>query len=213
MGACRDHNNRWRYRKWITGRDGSRVRIKGTPSLDTKAAAEQAERDHIERALVGEPAEPVAIRSEPKRKEEPLTLRRFVEEIWWPKFRTGGGRRGVNSYATLMEKDTYFRVAHSPGARRASARQPHERGPHGLLRSVARVWLQEEGTRHQLDKKQSGSEETREIRRAEGPREATEGIEREVGEEHPHDAANAIRVRGEVGVPRPYARTAGCRRS
>ena len=103
MGAYRDHRNKWRYRKWITVGDGSRVRIKGTPSLDTKVAAEQAEREHIARVLAGEPDQSIVDRSEPKRKEDALTVCKFVEEIWWPKFRTGGGRRGVNSYTTLME--------------------------------------------------------------------------------------------------------------
>jgi integrase len=38
--------------------DGSRPRIEGTPSLNTKLAAENAERAHIERALRGEPISP-----------------------------------------------------------------------------------------------------------------------------------------------------------
>jgi len=55
MGAYRDTEGRWRYRKWITLGDGTRTRIKGTPSLNTKVAADQAEREHIARALAGKP--------------------------------------------------------------------------------------------------------------------------------------------------------------
>jgi integrase len=42
---------RWRYRKWVTLLDGRKVRINGRPSIDTKAAAEAAERAHINRLL------------------------------------------------------------------------------------------------------------------------------------------------------------------
>jgi integrase len=112
MGAHRDEKGRWRYRKWFTRSDGTGVRIKGTPALNTKVAAEQAERDHIARVLRGEDGDAPkrATAQHASRKEDDLTLRRFVEEIWWPKFRTGGGRRGVNSYTTLMEKDMHLRV-------------------------------------------------------------------------------------------------------
>lgn len=41
--------NQWRYRKWVGLRDGRRVRISGTPAINTKQAAEAAERAHIER--------------------------------------------------------------------------------------------------------------------------------------------------------------------
>jgi len=40
--------NQWRYRKWVGLRDGRRVRISGTPAINTKQAAEAAERAHIE---------------------------------------------------------------------------------------------------------------------------------------------------------------------
>src|SRR6185312_3242631 len=113
MGAYRDRKGLWRYRKWFTKSDGNGVRIKGTPALNTKIAAEQAEREHIARVLRSEvvPVVPVQM-PEPitPRKEDELTLAKFVQEIWWPKFRTGGGRRGVNSYTTLMEKDMHLRV-------------------------------------------------------------------------------------------------------
>jgi integrase len=41
----------WRYRKKVKLPDGSKVRVSGTPSINTKLAAEDAERAHIERTL------------------------------------------------------------------------------------------------------------------------------------------------------------------
>ncbi len=59
MPAYRDRRSGiWRYRKRVRLHDGSRPRIEGTPSLNTKLAAEQAERAHIERLLRGEPDKP-----------------------------------------------------------------------------------------------------------------------------------------------------------
>jgi integrase len=45
------HRNRWRYRKWVTLRDGRKVRVSGTPAVNTNQAAEAAERAHVERVL------------------------------------------------------------------------------------------------------------------------------------------------------------------
>jgi len=97
MGAYRDNQGTWRYRKWITLLDGTGTRVKGTPAINTKLEAERAERAHIERVLRGG-CEPVE-RSSPvleRRKEEPLTLSKFVEEIWWPKYRAGGAERQLH---------------------------------------------------------------------------------------------------------------------
>ena len=41
----------WRYRKQVTLPDGTKHRVAGTPAINTKAAAEKAERDHVERVL------------------------------------------------------------------------------------------------------------------------------------------------------------------
>lgn len=41
----------WRYRKRVTLPDGRSVRIAGTPAINTKRAAEEAERAHVERVL------------------------------------------------------------------------------------------------------------------------------------------------------------------
>jgi hypothetical protein len=53
MGAYRDQHGRWRYRKRIELLDGGYVRVKGSPALNTKAAAEEAERAHIQRTIRG----------------------------------------------------------------------------------------------------------------------------------------------------------------
>ena len=95
MGAYRDEHGRWRYRKRIQLFDGSFIRLKGSPALNTKAGAETAERAHIERALRGELGA--------KAKKEVLTLEKFVGEVWWPKYGLVGGSRGVSSTTTLME--------------------------------------------------------------------------------------------------------------
>jgi site-specific recombinase XerD len=66
MAVRRDaRNGQWRYRKRITLPDGRRVRLTGTPMVNTRTAAEDAERAHVERVLRGEPVKP------PERKEVP----------------------------------------------------------------------------------------------------------------------------------------------
>lgn len=52
MPAYRDtRSGRWRYRKVIQLPDGRKTRLSGTPTKNTKQAAEEAERQHAERAL------------------------------------------------------------------------------------------------------------------------------------------------------------------
>ena len=73
MPAYRDRRSEaWRYRKRVRLLDGSTKRVEGTPSLNTKLAAEQMERAHIERILRGEP--------EQNKKEVP-TLEKFAPEF------------------------------------------------------------------------------------------------------------------------------------
>jgi integrase len=56
MSVYRDRRSRsWRFRKTIVLPDGKKQRISGTPQIDSKVAAEAAERAAIERALSGEP--------------------------------------------------------------------------------------------------------------------------------------------------------------
>ena len=51
MGAHRDNQGIWRYRKRVILPDGTGTRIKGTPAINTKLEAERAERAHVERVL------------------------------------------------------------------------------------------------------------------------------------------------------------------
>jgi hypothetical protein len=107
MGAYRDQHGTWRYRKCIQLLDGSYLRVKGTPALNTKAATEEAERAHIQRALRG------ALGSgKPK---EVLTLKQFIEDVWWPKFKIGGGKRGNNQETSLRQKEGHIRLSWSRG--------------------------------------------------------------------------------------------------
>ena len=66
----------WRYRKQIRLADGRKVRISGTPEIDTKVAAEAAERAAIDRAFHPE-RYPAAAPAAPQREEVPY-FRDFV---------------------------------------------------------------------------------------------------------------------------------------
>ncbi len=106
MGAYRDRHGEWRYRKRIQLLDGSYLRVKGTPALCTKAAAEEAERAHIQRAIRG-----VQGSGKPK---EVLRLKQFMEDVWWPKFKIGGGKRGINQETSLRQKEGHIRIHLGP---------------------------------------------------------------------------------------------------
>jgi integrase len=102
MGAYRDQHGTWRYRKRIQLLDGSYTRVKGSPALNTRAAAEEAERAHIQRAIRGANGS-----GKPK---EVLTLKQFIEDVWWPKFKIGGGKRGINQETSLRGKEEHIRL-------------------------------------------------------------------------------------------------------
>src|SRR3954471_16989054 len=70
------HNARkqWIYRTVVKLRDGSKVRIFGTPERNTREAAKQAEQEHIDRVL----SPPVLLVE--KMKEVP----KFGEWFWGP---------------------------------------------------------------------------------------------------------------------------------
>jgi len=72
MPARRDREGRWRYRKTVKLPDGGRIRISGSPTLNTKQAAEVAEREHIIRVLSPSPAG--------QTKKEVPTFQKFVDE-------------------------------------------------------------------------------------------------------------------------------------
>lgn len=63
----------WHYRKRVKLPDGRSVRVAGTPSINTKAAAEAAERAHVERLL--NPPKPVK-----ERRLMSDVFKRFVDE-------------------------------------------------------------------------------------------------------------------------------------
>ena len=74
MAVLRDTRGRWRYRKTINLPGGRKERISGTPILNTKMAAENSEREHIQR-LLSSPATP------PAPPKEVPTFAKFAEEF------------------------------------------------------------------------------------------------------------------------------------
>ncbi len=95
MAVRRDGKGQWRYRKVVIQPDGCRVRIFGTPMVNTKAEAETAERNRILRIL----------NPPPERKEVP-TFRKFVEDEWWPVYPDAAGNR----FSTKVEKEAHLRL-------------------------------------------------------------------------------------------------------
>src|SRR4029079_933688 len=75
MAVLRDTRGRWRYRKTVTLPGRRRERISGTPLINTKVAAENAEREHIQR-LLSSPSTP-----EPVKPNEVPTFAKFAEEF------------------------------------------------------------------------------------------------------------------------------------
>lgn len=96
MPVRRDRLGRWFYRKRVKLPDGTRQDISGWPSRDTRLAAEQAERAHIDRVLNPPPAPP---------KEVPR-FRDFVETRWLPTYPAAAGNRP----STVREKEIHLRV-------------------------------------------------------------------------------------------------------
>lgn len=96
MAVRRDSNGRWRYRKVVKLPDGSSERISGTPTLNTRRDAERAERDHIERLLKPQAAQP----------RESVGFRDFAERQWLPTYPRAAGNRAT----TLREKEMHLRV-------------------------------------------------------------------------------------------------------
>jgi integrase len=75
MAVLRDASGRWRYRKTINLPGGRKERISGTPIVNTKMAAENAEREHIQR-LLSAPSTPP-----PAPPKEVPTFAKFAEEF------------------------------------------------------------------------------------------------------------------------------------
>lgn len=106
----------WRYRKRVTLPSGNRARVTGTPNVNTKTAAEAAEREHIEREMHPERVIAAAVTVAPKRKELPTVLEfseRFLSEYLprqkpsarYAKERILRGKGGLLSYFGAMGLD------------------------------------------------------------------------------------------------------------
>ena len=74
MAVRRDKRGKWRYRKVVKLLDGTKVRISGTPTRNTREAAEQDERAHIERVRNPQPKK--------ERKEVPKFGEWFRGRFW-----------------------------------------------------------------------------------------------------------------------------------
>ena len=82
MPAYKDNRDgRWRYRKWILKPDGRKIRITGTPAIDTKVAAEAAERAHIDRVMHPERHAALVAAAATTNKREVPTLREFAKRF------------------------------------------------------------------------------------------------------------------------------------
>jgi integrase len=81
MAVRRESDGKWRYRKVVKLPDGGRVRISGTPSRNTREAAEQAERAHIDRTL-----KPALL---PETKEVPPTFGEWFNGDFWTQWVVG----------------------------------------------------------------------------------------------------------------------------
>lgn len=90
---------RWRYRATVRLPDGSTIRVSGTPSLNSRAEASDAERAHIHRTL-----HPVVAPTPVK--QSPLT-KDFISK-WWDLYQVGGGVRGKNAPTTIKEKSSHL---------------------------------------------------------------------------------------------------------
>src|SRR5438552_1530365 len=75
MAVRRDRTGRWRYRRLVRLPDGSKMRISGCPTLNTKVEAEREERAHIERALAPPPP------TDEKEVQEVPTVGEFSKEF------------------------------------------------------------------------------------------------------------------------------------
>jgi integrase len=102
MAVRRDEEGRWRYRKVIKLPDGRKVRISGTPTLNTKIEAEHAEREHVLRML-HPPLQPVE-------KREVVTFEKFVDEHWMQTYPDSVGNRP----STIEEKELHLRLYLKP---------------------------------------------------------------------------------------------------
>lgn len=95
MAVRRDKNGQWRYRIKIKLPNGQKLRISGTPEINTKLEAEKAERAHIARTL----------NPPPLAKKEVPTFGKFAEE-WFEVYPSAAGLRP----STKRSIETHLRV-------------------------------------------------------------------------------------------------------
>ncbi len=96
MAVLRDARGRWRYRKTINLPGGRKERISGTPILNTRVAAEIAEREHILR-LLSAPATPPVLP-----KEVPI-FAKFAEEFMATYSEANNKPSEVHSKRTILK--------------------------------------------------------------------------------------------------------------
>lgn len=102
----RKDTGHWAYRKRITLPDGSKKRIKGQPSVNTKRAAELAERAHIER-LLNPPLPPAEPEPEPEPAPPPVpTFGEWFSGRWWTEHVIAEG----HAPRTREQRETLYRV-------------------------------------------------------------------------------------------------------
>jgi hypothetical protein len=102
MAVRRDEEGRWRYRKVVKLPDGRKVRVSGTPTLNTKVEAERAECEHVHRTLYPPPTT--------AQKKEVPTFEKFVDEHWMPTYPASVGNRP----STVRGKEMELRVHLKP---------------------------------------------------------------------------------------------------
>jgi integrase len=102
MAVYRDSRDAtWRYRKRLRLQDGTELRISGTPAINTKMAAETAERAHILRAQAM-PSAPAA--QEPQPRKEVPSFRAFAEDFMAGYVRANNKPSEQTAKASILKK-------------------------------------------------------------------------------------------------------------
>jgi len=81
VSAYRGRDRKWRYRKVVQLPSGRKQRISGTPAINTRAAAESAERLHIEWILSTRPRN--RARKRAPTENQLLTFAEWFEGRFW----------------------------------------------------------------------------------------------------------------------------------
>ncbi|HEX7507068.1 MAG TPA: tyrosine-type recombinase/integrase [Polyangia bacterium] len=103
MAVRRDEEGRWRYRIVVKLPNGQKVRVSGTPTLNTKVGAERAEHEHVHRTLYPPPT--------PAQKKEVPTFEEFVDKHWMPTYPASVGNRPSTVKCKEMELRVHLKPA------------------------------------------------------------------------------------------------------